>query len=200
LGSTCAGESRYDADMELEACRAMPPGRAGLMCHNPKCWFLVHEDVAYGGFCCKWCHARHVTSSRTKKRQKQHGTLCAQMPAPEAAPRAPMVPPTNPLNGAGGGGDMSGDDSQQALHYQDSSFVPHVSHTHTRPEGLIGSEVRVCGFVEHAAFNGLIARTFRETGDGRYDLRLANGTILRWVKLENFEPVDPPPPPWPGFS
>jgi hypothetical protein len=110
-----------------------------------------------------------------------------------------MVPPTNPLHGAGGGGDMSGEESQQTPYYQDS-FVPHVTHTYARPDGFVGSQVRICGFVEHAAFNGLIARTIRETEDGRYDLRLANGTILRWVKLDNFEPVDPPPPPWPGIS
>merc|ERR1740121_3192289 len=48
-------------------------------------------------------------------------------------------------------------------------------------------EVRIYGFIEHAAFNGLRAWIESDTPDGRFNLRLADGTTLRWVKKENFD-------------
>eukprot|EP00406_Dinophysis_acuminata_P067313 CAMPEP_0179269886 /NCGR_PEP_ID=MMETSP0797-20121207/31186_1 /TAXON_ID=47934 /ORGANISM="Dinophysis acuminata, Strain DAEP01" /LENGTH=68 /DNA_ID=CAMNT_0020978211 /DNA_START=122 /DNA_END=325 /DNA_ORIENTATION=- len=63
---------------------AMPPGRAGLMCANLKCWFLVHESASFGGYCCKKCHWQNVTSTKSKKK---HGTQCAERRAPPGAPR-----------------------------------------------------------------------------------------------------------------
>ena len=46
--------------------------------------------------------------------------------------------------------------------------------------------VIIVGMVEHAQFNGNTARVVRQRSDGRCDLRLADGTELRWVKPIHF--------------
>ena len=32
------------------------PRRAGLMCANPNCYFMVHADPKFGGYWCKQCY------------------------------------------------------------------------------------------------------------------------------------------------
>lgn len=192
------------------------------MCANPKCWCLVHENPIYGGYCCKKCHWRQTSSSKSKK---HHGLNCAQREAPEGAPRAPEVPPNEPLRysdnaadgvadgdptaaGAGyvGGGKMDavGSLTMQQWESHWGQSLPGGGYG-PQSGGFLGAEVRVTGFVEHSMFNGLPARVESETGEGRYNLLLADGTRLRWVKQHNFErllppdvPLPPPPGPPPG--
>mmetsp|Transcript_64011 Transcript_64011/g.139183 ORF Transcript_64011/g.139183 Transcript_64011/m.139183 type:complete len:610 (+) Transcript_64011:93-1922(+) len=69
--------------------------RSALMCANPTCYFLVHEDPAFGNYCCKKCHWRHESSSKGKQK---HGGLCAQKEAKPDAKRADAVPPVQPCS------------------------------------------------------------------------------------------------------
>merc|ERR1712137_213420 len=62
-----------------------------LRCARPSCWFLIHPDPSFGGFCCKKCHYRHVSGTKGKKK---HGARCAQREAPPDTPRAEPAPPT----------------------------------------------------------------------------------------------------------
>lgn len=197
----------------------MLPGRAGLMCANPKCWFLCREDEAFGGYCCKKCH--WCESTPMSKSKKRHGKQCAQIHAPEDAPRAPPEPPSEPVTGP-------------KMYWEDQEENGHVHMNADQIGGAVGSRynsrpatagypqqdvliyVRIRGFVEHAAFNGLRAYIDSDTPDGRFNLRLADGTTLRWVKKDNFDilppvvnaplqgpttaappPTSPPPPPPP---
>ena len=50
--------------------------------------------------------------------------------------------------------------------------------------------VIIVGMVEHAEFNGKTAQVVRQNFDGRCDLRLADGTELRWVKPCHFQRPD----------
>jgi len=61
---------------------------------------------------------------------------------------------------------------------------------HFKQEEVLGLNVRISGFIQLASFNGMAAYVESETGDGRFDLRLQNGTLLRWVKRENFDSVN----------
>jgi len=63
-----------------------------LACANPSCWYLVHEEPGFGGFCCKKCAWCHDTGSRCKKK---HGHKCAQREAHPGAARAEPVQPDN---------------------------------------------------------------------------------------------------------
>lgn len=56
------------------------------MCANPKCWFLVNEDVTFGGFCCRKCCTQFQDAPDQKT--KKHGHLCGKVTAPEDAMRA----------------------------------------------------------------------------------------------------------------
>jgi dienelactone hydrolase len=69
--------------------------RIGLMCANPRCWYQVHGDPSFGGYCCKKCHWRHATQSKGKQK---HGQMCPQVELPQGASRAPSVPPDKPCD------------------------------------------------------------------------------------------------------
>ena len=66
--------------------------RVQLRCCNPVCKRTMHEDPAFGGYCCKKCHWRQVSGSKSNK----HGQLCveryAHPDARVAAPEPPEVP------------------------------------------------------------------------------------------------------------
>ena len=186
------------------AMAAMPPGRAGLSCANPKCWFLVHEDPSFGGFCCKKCHWVYATSSKTKRR---HGIQCAKREAPLRAPRASPQPPDKSLVEA-----VSPGDGHKESPKGSREPPPEQQQHHSGGEGqrgpagvrapcdsdLAGALVKslnrayvlkpttVVGFVLYARFNDFRARVVRRTEDGRFDLQLADRTKLRWVKATNF--------------
>lgn len=195
----------------------LPPGRAGLLCANPRCWFLVHEKPIYGGYCCKKCHYRHATNTNNNTKTKRHGLQCAQKDAPEGAPRAPEVPPDEPLKYAAFAADhlnadQLDEDGNGTPHgMPDSNWPfggmgsgnPHIAHDALTNNPQLGANltfpptpvpfetVRIIGFADFHNFNGLLAIVERETEDGRYDLLLADGTRLRWVKTMNFERVAP---------
>jgi len=172
----------------------IPVGRAGLMCANPKCWFLVHEKEIYGGYCCKKCHWRHVCSSKSKK---HHGLQCNQCEAPEGAPRAPPIPPAEPLKHVGGDDDPAPETqiSQNDNRPTAASPVPSTVGACEQPAWVgpeVGQWVYTCGFVEYHNFNGLRAEIKEETADGRFHLELVDGTRLRWVKASNLSNSLPP--------
>jgi hypothetical protein len=75
--------------------------RCELQCHNPQCSFLVHREVAHGGFCCKRCHWVYmiVTGSGDSGRKK-HGVKCEHIYVGQNAIRAQNVPPFEPIPGA----------------------------------------------------------------------------------------------------
>lgn len=194
--------------------QVMPKGRAGLMCANPKCWYLVHTNPGFGGYCCKKCHWKQDTNSKSKK----HGAQCQCVDAPEGAPRAPPVPPDTTWPGVQAARASKGAAAalqsweptaapQEAAHHlprEDPWELAAVSRaeaggwTRRRNAGASTTSasraparmVRIRGFETHAAFNGLPARVEAELLDGRFDLRLADGTRLRFVKPEHFEDID----------
>ncbi|CAK0888325.1 unnamed protein product [Prorocentrum cordatum] len=169
----------------------MPSGRAGLMCANPSCWYLVHPDPSFGGYCCKKCHW-HGKAKRSG-RAKKHGAQCIKQDAPEGAPRAPPVTPDKPLKDADPGDFESGGGPGADVEFSSPARTGHGPTgfgdvaVDSAPMGPVGCEVRVCGLVKHRFFNGLTARVEQETADGRFDLLLADGTRLRWIKEENFQ-------------
>lgn len=181
---------------------AMPRGRAGLMCANPRCWYLVHVNPAFGGYCCKKCHWRQATQSKSKK----HGIKCQQAQAPEGAPRAPEVPPDGALEVAekdGGAAAVSWSSSlpqaasspqpvanQGSWHQATGSSVHGCLPKRVSVNAPSCRDVRIRGFTAHSLFNGLPATIEAELPDGRYNLMLADGTLLRYVKPEHFERVD----------
>lgn len=80
-------------------------------CANPDCWFLVHPEPVFGGYCCRRCHWRHATGSKTTK---LHGSCCTQQVAHQSLPRAPAEEPSqrSPLFGMAeddGDGDKVGE-------------------------------------------------------------------------------------------
>eukprot|EP00747_Dinoflagellata_sp_TGD_P218671 gnl/TRDRNA2_/TRDRNA2_90881_c0_seq1.p1 gnl/TRDRNA2_/TRDRNA2_90881_c0~~gnl/TRDRNA2_/TRDRNA2_90881_c0_seq1.p1 ORF type:complete len:249 (-),score=50.57 gnl/TRDRNA2_/TRDRNA2_90881_c0_seq1:431-1156(-) len=175
-------------------------GRAGIVCANPKCWFLVHEKPSFGGYCCKKCHWVQAYGSKTGKR---HGQQCAKQNAPEGAPRAPPQPPDEPLPatpGKKGQGQVSEDFfASGTQEYQaGSSEWPASARDYGQKWDASWQQspskksiVRLKGFESHASFNSLRAVLDGETGDGRYNLRLFDGTQLLYVKPDNFERVEP---------
>merc|ERR1719492_601754 len=85
-------------------------------------------------------------------------------------------------------GDSASGSNLIQRHWESNWEQPISSNTQGIQAGsIIGTQVYIVGFVEHAAFNGLPAQVTRQTEDGRYDLRLADGTKLRWVKARHFE-------------
>lgn len=201
-----------DIAVERDRCRptlvaeqvlpAMPMGRAGLMCANPKCWLLVHKREDYGGYCCKKCHWRHTNGSKSKN---CHGVNCLLKSAPDGAPRAPPVPPNEPMRqntstvddmNKDVGSHLGGNFAQAAPPppppepTHGSRIGPALWRACERDQIPIDARsrrVRIVGFVQHTAFNGLIADIYAATDDGRYDLRLADGAKLRSVKRINIE-------------
>mmetsp|Transcript_62924 Transcript_62924/g.121233 ORF Transcript_62924/g.121233 Transcript_62924/m.121233 type:complete len:269 (+) Transcript_62924:48-854(+) len=175
----------------------MPVGRAGLMCANPRCWFLVHEKEIFGGYCCKKCHWRHACSSKSKK---HHGAQCMQCEAPEGAPRAPAVPPAEPLKNAGGDDDAAPEvpanqNDGHSLAATPVTPIATASQQPAWPGPEVGQWVYTAGFVEYHNFNGLRALIKEETVDGRFHLELVDGTRLRWVKATNLSNSLLPDPP-----
>mmetsp|Transcript_18380 Transcript_18380/g.55919 ORF Transcript_18380/g.55919 Transcript_18380/m.55919 type:complete len:531 (-) Transcript_18380:216-1808(-) len=77
---------------EASLVEANPVDRSST-CANPSCFFRVHSDPAFGGFCCKKCHWRFASGSKCKKK---HGDMCQQRTAANAN-RAPPVPPEQPV-------------------------------------------------------------------------------------------------------
>jgi len=65
--------------------------RGGLKCASPDCWYLVHEDPRFGGYCCLKCFHRHQNGSTAKK--KKHGYRCGRI---EAAANARQADPVMP--------------------------------------------------------------------------------------------------------
>jgi len=194
----------------------MPAGRAGLMCANPKCWYLVHPRDIFGGYCCKKCHWRHMTSSTKSK--KHHGIQCLKVDAPEGAPRAPAVPPAEPLKLSGiegMGEDEGGPPEIQQVSVNDAGRASTAAAAAPPPPAAvaastngvreqvawiapqIGDWVYTCGFQEYHNFNGLRAMVKEETEDNRFHLELTDGTKLRWVKAINISRTPLPPAPQP---
>ena len=68
----------------------------GYRCANPGCGYLVNSDPVFGTYCCQGCHWRQWTGSKTFI---THGWKCSRVAAPIDAPRAPSVPPLDPLGG-----------------------------------------------------------------------------------------------------
>lgn len=89
-------ETASSSPARTDSSRCSPRGdRAGLLCANPGCSFLIHPEPDFGGFCCKKCHWCFVTGSKTKKK---HGQQCKRVEAPGGdGPRAGPHSPTNPL-------------------------------------------------------------------------------------------------------
>jgi len=61
-----------------------------LMCANPRCWFLVHTEEGFGGFCCRKCFWVLDTGSKSKKK---HGPACEHREGPVDADRAEPIQP-----------------------------------------------------------------------------------------------------------
>jgi hypothetical protein len=168
-----------------------PARRWELMCANPNCWYLVNPDPSFGGYCGKKCHW-HGKAKRSRG-AKKHGGQCLKQDAPEGAPRAPPVTPDKPLKDADPGDFEEGVSPVVDRDTPIGEFGKHASAGlsdgafEPKPVGLVGREVRVCGLVKNKLFNGLTAHVERETEDGRFDLLLADGTRLRWIKQENFQ-------------
>mmetsp|Transcript_98030 Transcript_98030/g.281663 ORF Transcript_98030/g.281663 Transcript_98030/m.281663 type:complete len:229 (+) Transcript_98030:87-773(+) len=191
----------------------LPPGRAGLRCAHPACGYQIHQNPLYGGFCCRKCHFRLVSGSKTKK---HHGGQCERRDAPEGAPRAPAVVPDAPLiadapglepaegpaaaEGAPRARGASAGETAFGLE-EESFFGPPLdaelygaggadaaAGLDAGASGLVGEAVCIRGFSnpDTQLFNGLRASVTRETLDGRFDLQLADGTLLCWVKREHF--------------
>jgi len=196
-------------------------GRAGLLCANPQCWYLVHTKKIMGGFCCKKCHWHFATNAKSKKK---HGVQCQHVDAPEGAPRAEPTPPDDPLHGAqaalntavagapgsassrwkastsvvaegaaqaapgGASGDWTWTDAEPLPAPAAGARSTHEAASPQLPASLIGRSVEIRGFITHAIFNGLKATVERKTQDGRFYLRLADGTLLKFVKRCHFEP------------
>jgi hypothetical protein len=60
------------------------------MCASPWCYFRVHTEPSFGGFCCLKCAWRYDSGINCKKK---HGLACLQQPAASDAPRAPPIVP-----------------------------------------------------------------------------------------------------------
>jgi len=67
--------------------------RANLACANTNCPFFVGESPDSGGYCCKKCHWRHTTNTKTNKK---HDATCSKRQARLDTPRASAMPPLNP--------------------------------------------------------------------------------------------------------
>ena len=222
----------------------MPAVRAGLLCANPNCVFLPHSESLFGGYYCKKCHWHISTKS---KRKNKHGPQCEQREAPQGAPRAPPVPPQQPLSGAVaskslveeaapmppehpsvGAGPTTPAEGENKLSrlLKIDDWDPVTGGIWDIPEpppppptGLpteppppppgpplatlttpvsspppasfkgvcLGHYVTIAGFTgDTAVFNGLRARVVRKNRDGRFNLRLADGTELMWGKPMHF--------------
>lgn len=72
--------------------------RSELQCANPSCWYIVHPDESFGGFCCKKCHWRFESGS-TNRRSQKHGERCLHKAAPSGARVAESIPPASPNAG-----------------------------------------------------------------------------------------------------
>ncbi|CAK9104197.1 Ultraviolet-B receptor UVR8 [Durusdinium trenchii] len=62
-------------------------------CANPSCWFFQSTEKEDGGYCCKKCHWRHVSGSKSGK---NHDRVCGRSPAPKETPQAEPTPPSDP--------------------------------------------------------------------------------------------------------
>merc|ERR1712190_42306 len=92
------------------------------------------------------------------KKKKRHGKQCAQIDAPEDAVRAEPIPPSDSPKKDGSyrdGDDETGhhDSSGAQGGYGSKIAGSHAASAQDYPQ----EEVRICGFIEHAAFNGLRA-------------------------------------------
>ena len=161
----------------------------GLACAHPHCNFYVHSDVEFGGYCCKKCHWVYSTGSKSKK----HGDNCLQLVADELAPKAPHCPPQKPGNFGPARSDAESRSAQPVSYPEPQPPVVADSsccEAWRAWEGTASKEhqqVIIKGFVSHAPFNGLPATVECSTPDGRYHLRLADDTLLKYVKERNFD-------------
>lgn len=65
-----------------------------LLCASPNCWFQVHSNPEFGGFCCRKCHWCFETGSKSKKK---HGGRCERREPPSGAPRSSPLIPERPM-------------------------------------------------------------------------------------------------------
>jgi len=108
-GGYVRGPTPQDRDRRSETAPPTPPKKVNrergrgdnissdrnrLMCAAPNCYFLVHSDPAFGGYCCRKCHWRFDNQSKSKKK---HGELCEQRAAPANAVKAEAIPPDDPM-------------------------------------------------------------------------------------------------------
>eukprot|EP00746_Dinoflagellata_sp_MGD_P038400 gnl/MRDRNA2_/MRDRNA2_192393_c0_seq1.p1 gnl/MRDRNA2_/MRDRNA2_192393_c0~~gnl/MRDRNA2_/MRDRNA2_192393_c0_seq1.p1 ORF type:complete len:187 (+),score=28.69 gnl/MRDRNA2_/MRDRNA2_192393_c0_seq1:111-671(+) len=177
--------------------------RASLMCANERCWYLVHTQPSYGGYCCKKCHKIDVCGPGSKK-SKNHGVNCEQRVAPDGALRAPPVPPQDAIV------DVT-QEQQEARQNWDGRSPGSSSPARTpgvspgvaaawpqadsrnvtpppppQPVTALGKFVYTTGFIQNAHMNGLLAEVIEVTRDGRHHLRLMNDERLLFVKSEHF--------------
>eukprot|EP00927_Polykrikos_kofoidii_P015464 TRINITY_DN16876_c0_g1_i3.p1 TRINITY_DN16876_c0_g1~~TRINITY_DN16876_c0_g1_i3.p1 ORF type:complete len:240 (+),score=21.95 TRINITY_DN16876_c0_g1_i3:98-721(+) len=96
VGSDTFAAGVDGAHGELGAAAAFTACRDVLLCANPRCWFVVHSNPRFGGYCCMKCHGRHDNKSRRKER---HDGACEQKQAAVGAQCAQPVPPGK-VNGA----------------------------------------------------------------------------------------------------
>lgn len=71
-----------------------PLFKAGFACANPTCQFVVSQNSADGNYCCKKCHWRHASQSKSCK--KKHNWECAKKFYEYGMQRAPHRPPDEP--------------------------------------------------------------------------------------------------------
>lgn len=76
---------------------AMKESRAGLMCAHWKCTYMVHSSPEFGGYCCRKCHWKESTQSKSKL---THGDLCEKRERKGFAIRAEGLAPTFTLEDA----------------------------------------------------------------------------------------------------
>ena len=65
------------------------------MCANERCWYRVHQEESFGGFCCKRCH-NHSEMPSEDGRKHKHGRECGRSEAPDDARRASPQAPDHP--------------------------------------------------------------------------------------------------------
>lgn len=86
---TARGEEESSGGSGESAASGSDLDRAS-MCASPWCYFRVHMNPSFGGFCCLKCAWRYGSGSNCKKK---HGQACLQQPAASDAPRAPPIEP-----------------------------------------------------------------------------------------------------------